>query len=77
MITVTATEMQNNFGEYLKLVQNGNEIMILKNGKEAARMVSLEQKTTVLTNALRGILKNDYDEKEMRKEQMKKYENIG
>jgi len=77
MITVTATEMQNNFGEYLKLVQNGNEIMILKNGKEAARMVSLEQKNTVLTNALRGILKNDYDEKEMRKEQMKKYENIG
>ena len=34
MITTTATDIQNNFGKYLKAVQEGNEIIILKKGKE-------------------------------------------
>ena len=29
MITTTATDIQNNFGKYLKAVQEGNEIIIL------------------------------------------------
>lgn len=33
MRIVTATEMQNNFGRYLQAVQNGDEIIVLKNGK--------------------------------------------
>ena len=28
MITTTATDIQNNFGKYLKAVQEGNEIII-------------------------------------------------
>ena len=32
MITTTATDIQNNFGKYLKAVQEGNEIIILKKG---------------------------------------------
>ena len=31
MITTTATDIKNNFGKYLKAVQEGNEIIILKN----------------------------------------------
>lgn len=38
--TVSATDIQNNFGQYLQAVQSGDEIIILKNGKEVARMVS-------------------------------------
>ncbi|MBQ8007086.1 MAG: type II toxin-antitoxin system prevent-host-death family antitoxin, partial [Lachnospiraceae bacterium] len=30
----TATEMQNNFGRYLSIVQNGKEVIVTKNGKE-------------------------------------------
>ena len=39
MLTVTATEIQNNFGKYLQAVQLGNEIIILKNNydEKAAR----------------------------------------
>ena len=37
MITTTATDIQNNFGKYLKAVQEGNEIIILKKGKEVKR----------------------------------------
>lgn len=33
MITATVTDVQNNFGHYLQDVQQGNEIIILKNGK--------------------------------------------
>ena len=40
MITTTATDIQNNFGKYLKAVQEGNEIIILKKGKEVARLIS-------------------------------------
>ena len=40
MTTATATEVQNNFGKFLKLVQEGQEIVILKNGTELARLIS-------------------------------------
>ena len=43
MLTVTATEIQNNFGKYLQAVQLGNEIIILKNGVEVARLISKEK----------------------------------
>ena len=36
MMTVSATEFQNNFGKYLQAVQMGGEIVILKNGVEVA-----------------------------------------
>ena len=34
MITVSSTDIQNNFEKYLKLVQNGEEVIILKNDYE-------------------------------------------
>ena len=55
MITVTVTEIQNNFGKYLKAVQNGNEIIILENGIEIARLVSKENTVSFLTSALPSI----------------------
>ena len=39
MHTVNATEFQNNFGKYLQIVQNGGEVVILKNGRAVARLV--------------------------------------
>ena len=74
MITVTATDIQNNFGKYLEAVQKGNEIIILKNGNEVARMISKDASTKFLTDSLTGVLKKDYDEKEVYSERMAKYE---
>ena len=34
-----ATQMQNNFGKYLNLVMNGQEVIATKNGKEVGRLV--------------------------------------
>ena len=76
MTMVTATDVQNNFGKYLQLVQTGEEIIILRNGKEAARLISHGKSVSFLTDSLAGILANDYDEKEVRAERMSKYESV-
>lgn len=76
MITATATDFQNNFGKYLKAVQNGNEIIILKNGSEIARLISKERNIAFLTDSLAGVLKNDYDEGKIKSERAARYESL-
>lgn len=76
MITVSATDIQNNFGKYLQAVQTGNEIIILKNGKEVARLISKECSISFLSDSLVGVLKNDCNEKSIRAERAEKYESI-
>lgn len=76
MLTVTATDIQNNFGKYLQAVQLGNEIIILKNGTEVARLISKEKSVSFLTDSLTGVLKNNYDEKTMRNERISKHEGL-
>ena len=75
--TATATEMQNNFGRYLALVQGGNEVIVTKNGKEVGRFIPRAAAVSYLTDSLTGILKDDTDMEQARKERMKeKYEVI-
>lgn len=76
MITATATDVQNNFGHYLQTVQSGDEIIILKNGKEVARLISREASVSFLTDSLTGVLKNDYDDKVISAERVEMHENI-
>lgn len=76
MLTVTATDIQNNFGKYLQAVQDGNEIIILKNGNEVARLISKEKSVSFLADSLVGVLKNDYDEDAIKAERMARYESI-
>lgn len=76
MQTVNATELQNNFGKYLQMVIDGIEIIILKNNKEVARLVSKDKTITYLSDSLLGVLKNDISEKEARKERISKHEGI-
>lgn len=71
MITVTATDVQNNFGKYLQMVQKGEEIIILRNGVEMARMISHDKSVSFLTDSLTGVLKSDYDDKKIREERAK------
>ena len=74
MTTVTATDIQNNFGKYLQMVQTGEEIVILRNGLEMARLISHDKTVSFLSDFLLGVLKNDYDDKKMKAERMSKYE---
>ena len=76
MTTATATEVQNNFGRFLQYAMDGNEVIILKNGKEVARLISKDKAVGFLTDSLRGALKNDYDDKAIRRERLAAYEDI-
>lgn len=71
MTTATATEVQNNFGKYLSMVLAGGEVIVLKNGKEVARLVSREKSVSFLSDSLVGVLKGEYDDKAVRAERMK------
>lgn len=71
---VTATKFQNNFGKFLQFVQEGNEVVIFKNGKEVARLISKQTSRQFLVDSLAGILKNDTDEKEITEERVRAHE---
>jgi len=74
MTRATATEVQNNFGRYLKLAQEVGEIIIVKNGAEVARLVSRDKSVSFLSDSLIGVLSGDVDEKEARTERMRRHE---
>ena len=74
MTTATATEVQNNFGKFLKMAQDGQEIVIMKNGSEVARLISKEKTVSFLSDSLLGVLSGDADEKAARAERMARYE---
>lgn len=76
MTTVSATELQNNFGKYLQYVQAGEDVVILRNGKEVARLISRDRTVSFLTDALVGVLKGKYDEKAVREERARRYEAV-
>ena len=73
MTVIISTELQKHFGKYLQAVQNGDEIVILKNGKEAARLISRTGKSSFLTDSLVGVVSKDYSEKEIRAERLANY----
>lgn len=74
MTTATATEVQNNFGRFLKLVQEGQEVVIMKNGIEVARMISKDMAVSFLSDNLVGVLSSNVDDKKLREERVARYE---
>ena len=67
----TATEMQNNFGRYLSIVQSGKEVIITRNGKEVGRFVPRNTAVSYLTDSLTGILKGNDDADTARDERLR------
>ncbi|MCD8148345.1 MAG: type II toxin-antitoxin system prevent-host-death family antitoxin [Clostridiales bacterium] len=59
--TATATEMQNNFGKYLNLVLEGQQVIVTRNGREVGRFIPKGEAVSSLTDSLTGILKGNYD----------------
>ena len=54
----TATEVQNNFGKYLQYAVENGEVVILRNGKRVARLISEDAAIGYLTDSLRGVHKH-------------------
>ena len=69
--TATATEMQNNFGQYLSLVMDGIEVIVTKNGKEVGRFLPREAAVSYLTDSLTGILKENADLAQVKEERLR------
>lgn len=73
--TATATEMQNNFGRYLNLVIDGQEVIVTKNGKEVGRFIPKSTAISYLTDSLTGILKGGDSADDLREARLReKYE---
>lgn len=68
----TATEMQNNFGRYLSIVQSGKEVIVTRNGKEVGRFVPRDKAVSYLTDSLTGILKGNDDIESTKDEELRK-----
>lgn len=49
--TASATELQNNFGKYLSMVQAGGEVIVLKNGRKVARLVSHDNAVNLISKS--------------------------
>lgn len=69
--TATATEMQNNFGRYLNIVMNGDEVIVTKNGKPVGRFIPHDAVVSYLTDSLTGILKGDIDIDKAKEERLR------
>ena len=69
--TATATEMQNNFGRYLALVQGGGEVIVTKNGREVGRFIPRATAVSYLTDSLTGILKGEMDIDQAKEERLR------
>ena len=73
--TAKSTEMQNNFGRYLRIVMNGGEVIVTRNGKEVGRFIPQKTAVSYLTDSLTGILKESTDMDQVKAERLKaKYE---
>lgn len=74
MRMASATEVQNNFGRYLQYAIEQGEVVILRNGKRVARIVSEDATVGFLTDSLRGVLKQQYSDEKVKSARCDKYE---
>lgn len=74
MKIASATEVQNNFGRYLQYAIEQGEVIILRNGKRVARIVSEDATVGFLTDSLRGVLKQQYTDEDVEAARCEKYD---
>ena len=77
-LTASSTELQNNFGKYLNIVIDGQQIIITKNGRKVARVIPEDAAISYLTDSLTGIQKGNYNLDEEKDGELRtKYEVAG
>ncbi len=70
---VSTTDVQNNFGKYLQYAIDHGQVVITRNGKRVARIVSETESVQYLTDSLRGILKAPYSDEDVKAARVEKY----
>ncbi len=70
---VTATELKTNIGKYLTLADS-EDVLITKNGRGVARLVSARGSRASALHSLRGILAADTTLGSIREERLSKYD---
>lgn len=76
---INATEFKNRVGKYLEIA-NKEDIIILKNGKQVAKLISVDRPLTPNVEGLMGLIRKspkvnkDIDLEQIREERLKKYE---
>lgn len=70
---VSTTDVQNNFGKYLQYAIDHGQVVITRNGKRVARIVSETESVQYLTDSLRGILKQQYSDEDVKAARVEKY----
>ena len=70
---ITATELKTNIGKYLSLA-DGEDVLITRNGRNVAKLVSVREVKTSVLRPLRGILiDTDITRESIRDERLAKY----
>ena len=71
----TRDTIQDHISEYLDMMENGEEIITTKNGKEIGRFLPKGKVVTLIGERLKGILSKEIDAAKVREEMLrKKYE---
>ena len=71
----TREKIQEHISEYLDMMENGQEIIMTKDGKEIGRFLPRGKVVTLIGERLAGILRRDLDADKVREEMLrKKYE---
>jgi len=66
-------DFQANAKDYLQVLKSGQEIILLSDGEQIARVSPIQ---APLAKSLHGILKTDYTEEDARAERASKHENL-
>ena len=66
---VNATEFQNNVGKYLSLADN-EEVVIIRNGRQIARLLGMDKTVSFLSDKLLGVLPDDLNLSDARDERL-------
>ncbi|MDR0863578.1 MAG: type II toxin-antitoxin system prevent-host-death family antitoxin [Candidatus Symbiothrix sp.] len=66
---ISATEIKNSFGKYLKIAEK-EEVIIVKNGVQVARLIGMDKTVSFLSDQLVGIIPKDVDEKAIKNERL-------
>jgi prevent-host-death family protein len=71
---ITATEFKENIGKYLASVE-GEDIIITKNGKQVAKLTSINKSDSLLTDSLIGVIPDPMvNLRKLRKERLTHHE---
>ena len=71
----TRDTIQEHISEYLDMMENGEEIIMTKNGKEIGRFLPRGKVVSLIAEKVAGIIRGDIDVNKIREEALrKKYE---